>query len=78
MPEESVEVTARWEGSRFIVRTFSWRGDRYAVESNGRQWEDANGFHILCMVSGGGTTVELIFRLNPAGWWIKPPVSAVV
>jgi len=77
MAEESIQVSARWEGSKFIVRNFSWRGQDYSIESNGRQWEDANGFHIMCMVSGGAA-IELIFRLDPAGWWIKPPVSAVV
>lgn len=75
MPEEIVEVMARWEGGAFAPRHFVWKGHLFPIESTGRQWEDDNGWHILCMVKGG-VVFELTFRLKPAGWWLKPPTSA--
>ncbi len=72
MAVEQVQVSARWkhEGT-FEPQQFSWRGKMYRVESTGRDWEDQEGFHVLCMV-GGGQVFELIFHLNPAGWSIRP------
>lgn len=73
MSLERVKVAARWEtDGRFEVRRFEWRGQSLLVESNGRQWEDESGLHVLCMVPGG-QVFELIFHLNPAGWSAVPP-----
>ncbi len=66
-------VSAQWEpAGRFIPRRFVWQDQEYLVESTGRQWEDADGLHILCMVPGGAV-FDLIFRLQPAGWWLRSP-----
>jgi hypothetical protein len=68
-----VEVTARWlPDGRFEPAQFAWQGRTYLVESTGRQWEDADGLHALCMVPGG-QVFELIFQLNPARWALRPP-----
>lgn len=67
-----VQVQARWKREgRFEPAQFLWNNRIYRVESTGRSWEDAGGLHILCMVAGG-RVYELIFRLNPAGWYIQP------
>jgi len=67
----AVSVVARWEANgRFEPGQFSWQGKIYQVESTGRAWEDEAGYHILCMAFGG-PVYELVFRLNPAGWWMR-------
>ncbi len=76
MSTESVQVKARWNDAGFSPRHFIWRGQVFPVESTGRQWEDDEGLHVLCMVSGGAV-FELIFRLRPAGWWVNPPINAI-
>jgi hypothetical protein len=77
MALEPVDVMARWESDKFLPRHFVWRGHLFPVESIGRQWEDDEGLHILCMIRGGAI-FELVFRLQPAGWWTQPPVSGNV
>ncbi len=73
MPLEPVDVSAHWEqGGSFEPTHFTWQGKMYHVESTGRDWEDEEGFHILCMIPGG-QVFELVFHLNPAGWLIRPP-----
>lgn len=72
MTKESVQVQARWKHEgRFEPSQFLWNNKMYRVETIGRSWEDADGLHILCMIAGG-KVYELIFRLNPAGWFIQP------
>lgn len=76
MSLEPVKVVAHWEAdNRFEIRRFHWRDQSYQPESTGRQWEDERGLHVLCMVPGG-QVFELVFSLNPAGWWIIPPTQA--
>jgi hypothetical protein len=71
MEIEPVQVTARWAPSgEFTPAHMTWQGKKYTFESIGRHWEDEGGWHILCMVAGGNV-FELIFRLNPAGWWLR-------
>ncbi len=78
MALESVKVAARWKHEgRFEPSQFSWRGKMYHIESTGRDWEDAEGFHVLCMVPGGHV-YELVFHLNPAGWLVRPPNQATM
>ncbi len=73
MALEPVDVNARWKhGGKFEPTQFSWHGKMYRIESTGRDWEDEEGFHVLCMVPEG-QVFELIFHLNPAGWLIRPP-----
>lgn len=74
MALEPVEVAARWRhDGKLEPSQFFWKGKMYRVESTGRDWEDAEGLHILCMVDG--QVYELIFHLSPAGWLIRPPNS---
>jgi hypothetical protein len=69
---EQVQVSAFWdEEGWFSPRQFTWQGQTVRVESTGRQWEDEGGLHVLCMAFGG-KAFELVFRLNPAGWWVRP------
>lgn len=75
MANEPVEVLARWEGNGFQPRHFVWSGRLFVVESTGRQWEDDEGVHILCMVQGGAV-FELVFHMQPAGWTAKPSPSS--
>jgi len=73
MTFEPVRVAARWDpAGMFLPRRFVWQGQEYEVESTGRQWEDGEGLHVLCMVPGG-KVFDLVFRLQPAGWWLCPP-----
>jgi len=79
MELESVRVSARWspDGS-FEPDKFEWRDRVYRVETTGRSWEDETGLHVLCMARD--QVYELVFRLQPAGWWLRLPLnrSAVV
>lgn len=72
MQWERVEVSARWEpAGKFIPKQVTRQGQVMQVESTGRQWEAEDGWHVLCMVPGN-QVYELVFRLNPAGWWLRP------
>lgn len=72
---ELVQVQARWKHEgRFEPIQFMWKDKMYRVESTGRSWEDAEGIHVLCMIAEG-KVYELIFRLNPAGWVIRPAAA---
>jgi hypothetical protein len=69
---EIVQAEARWRpNGSFTPSQFTWRERTYLVESTGRQWEDDAGLHVLCQVAGGNV-FELVFRLNPAGWQLRP------
>lgn len=73
MALEPVEVAARWKhGGTFEPSQFSWHGKIYHVKSTGREWEDEDGYHVLCMIADG-QVFELIFHLKPAGWLVRPP-----
>jgi hypothetical protein len=75
MSLQPTRVTARWHlDGRFEPRRFTWQEHPVDVESTGRQWEDADGLHVLCM-NHSGQVFELVFRLNPAGWWVRPPAN---
>ena len=77
MAIEPVEVTARWEPSgEFSPARMVWQGQAIAFDSTGRHWEDQEGWHILCMAPGG-RSFELIFRLQPAGWWLRVPAPSI-
>ncbi len=77
MPVEPIQVSARWGEGGFSPRHFVWGEQVFQVKSTGRQWEDQEGLHVLCMVPGGAV-FELIFRLKPAGWWVRPPGGTAI
>ena len=71
MGYEAVEVSARWQrAGAFAPEKVYWQEKVYPIESTGRSWEDPEGLHILCMIPGG-RVIELVFKLNPAGWWMR-------
>ena len=73
MPLEPVQVAAHWKrAGTFEPTQFYWRGKMYRVESTGREWEDEEGYHVLCMILSG-QVFELVFHLKPAGWLVRPP-----
>jgi hypothetical protein len=75
MPLETIEVSARWENALgFIPVRVTWQDRVYQVQSTGRHWEDAEGWHVLCMLAGS-QAVELVFRLQPAGWLLRLPAD---
>ncbi len=75
MSLEPVEVAARWESAiGFVPAKMVWHKKTYVFESTGRHWEDAEGWHILCMAAGG-QVYELVFRLQPARWSVVKPTA---
>ncbi len=78
MALEPVQVAARWKHEgKFEPTQFSWHGKMYRIESTGRDWEDEEGFHVLCMVPEG-QVFELVLHLKPAGWLVRPPTRPSV
>jgi hypothetical protein len=51
MDTAEVEVRFDTEGG-ITVLSFVWQGAHYPVTSQGRQWEAADGWHILVMTTG--------------------------
>jgi hypothetical protein len=50
---DAAEVEARFDAEGVItVLSFVWQGAKYPVTSQGRQWEAADGRHILVMTTG--------------------------
>lgn len=66
MKQQVKECTAVWtQDGRISPRQFSWQGQELSVTSVGRDWRDAEGYHVLCMTVLG--VMELI--LNPQNEW---------
>ena len=59
-------VEARFDDTgRITVLSFTWQGRKHPVTSHGRQWEAADGRHLLVMTPG-----ERVFELvYAAGKW---------
>lgn len=71
---EKIEVNALWnEAGKPQPSRFKWKGTVYDVETTGRQWNDEDGYHILCSVKEKGT-FELIYQ-EDQGWYLdyRPP-----
>jgi hypothetical protein len=68
---EPVEVTARFDtdGGVHPVK-FGLRSQTYHVESTGRSWQDAGGYHILVMTAGD-RVFELIFSVEETRWYLR-------
>ena len=65
----ATEVEARFaEDGGIRVLNFTWQGRRQAVTSQGRQWEAADGRHVLVMTPGE-RVFELVYE-RPAGGWV--------
>ena len=69
---EPVEVTAHWdERGQVTPGEFAWQGDRYAVDSTGRSWTEADGLHILVMAAGGHV-FEVMLNSADLRWYARP------
>jgi hypothetical protein len=70
---EVIEVTAHFDVQGNITPLhFNWKERVYQVESTGRHWRDAEGWHILVMVAGE-RMYELIYRNSDGRWFLKQP-----
>jgi hypothetical protein len=70
MPE-ATEVEARFgEDGHVTVLTFTWRGRKRPVLSQGRQWGADDGFHFLVMTTGE-QIVELVYVPLSGLWHIE-------
>ncbi len=72
---EATEVEARFGGDgRITVLSFTWRGRKRPVLSQGRQWGAEDGFHFLVMTTGD-QIVELVYVPLSGLWHIAdtPP-----
>ena len=68
---EPIEVTAHFdEQGTLTPLNFTWKGSLHRVEATGRRWVDANGQHILAMVTQG-RIYELIYKSSDGRWFIK-------
>ena len=77
---DATEVEARFgEDGHVTVLSFTWRGRKRPVLSQGRQWGAEDGFHYLVMTTGE-QIVELVFVPLSGLWHVaeaKPkPLSA--
>ena len=76
---ESTEVEARFGvDGKISVLSFTWRGRKLPVISDGRQWGADDGFHFLVMTTG-----ERVFELayeSLTGLWriVKMPERGAV
>jgi hypothetical protein len=50
--------------------SFTWQGRDYPVESIGRSWQDATGWHFLVIVPGAHI-YELVLDLTAGRWGLE-------
>ena len=68
MMEPAHDVEARFaDDGQITVRRFTYRGQRQIVASQGRQWQAADGRHVLVMTVNE-RTIELVY--DGEGWHI--------
>jgi hypothetical protein len=77
---EASEVEARFAADgTMTVLSFTWRGHKQPVVSQGRQWQADDGLHFLLMTPGE-QIVELVFARASGLWQVadRParPLSA--
>jgi len=67
---DPVELTARFASNGEITPLrFSWKGREYLIESTGRQWQAADGRHILIQTPGD-RSFELLFS-SEGRWFLS-------
>jgi len=73
---EAAEVECQSDrGGRLMPVAFTWRGQRYTVDSRGRSWNDAGGWHILVMSHPHGTFQldrDAAGRWSVGRRWVRP------
>ena len=68
-------VSARFEEEgRVTPQEFEWQGEKYRVESTGRQWQDELGSHVLVMVPSR-QVYELLYHAGEQTWYLKMPAE---
>jgi hypothetical protein len=68
------QIHARWEADGSIAPLgFTWQDREYTVQSVGRSWRDADGYHVLCMPAGNDV-FELLLTPELA-WYLRPPAG---
>ena len=78
--DEAVAVEAHFLPDGKVQPTaFTWRGRRWIVSGLGRQWDDADGRHVLVLVADG-SRFELCLTLPQTGWrllraWERPHLA---
>jgi hypothetical protein len=67
---EAAEVEARFgEDGHISVLAFTWRGRRWSVTGEGRQWGADDGFHFLVMTTGE-RIFELVYHAASGLWHV--------
>lgn len=75
--DEAVAVEAQFLSDGEVRPTaFTWRGRRWSVAGLGRQWDDADGRHVL-VVAPDGSRFELCLTSTQSSWrllraWEQP------
>lgn len=65
---EPVIVEAQFlAGGKVQPTTFTWRGRHWSVTGLGRQWDEADGRHVLVATSDG-SRFELCLVSHPWSW----------
>jgi hypothetical protein len=67
---DEIEVTARFDpNGKIFPLNFIWRTRRYKVSAVGRQWDGADGRHILVM-DIINQTYHLVFKPETSQWFL--------
>jgi hypothetical protein len=68
---QSIPVEARFESDgTFRPIAFEWQGQRFEIESHGRQWKEQNTHHFLVIVSGD-QVFELVYLHDENQWRLR-------
>ena len=73
---KTTEVEARFaDDGRIIVTNFAWQGRKQAVTGHGRQWDAADGRHLLVMTVGD-RVFELVYDRVSGRWEVAKAPKA--
>lgn len=69
--DDPASVTAAIdEEGKLDPQRVTWRGHKYKVTAVGRQWDEAEGRHVL-VEAAGGTRFELQLRREDFTWRVR-------
>ncbi len=69
--DEPISVVAAMnESGEVNPQRVTWQSRKYRISAVGRQWDEADGRHVL-VEAGGGTRFELQLRREDFTWRIK-------
>ncbi len=75
---DRVEVAFRYdEAGRPLPTAFTWQGRIQNIREVGRQWQEGERLHFLCMAEGS-QVYELVFARDEGLWYLghRPPQAA--